>query len=355
MSYQIGRAAGAMGYDEVHLFNGRVCHQRPFCDLLERSARVVRYEQGATGASYLQADKPIHHPETIADLIRAHDYSPEAGEAFYLERFRKEPGNIVHFFTAAQVEGQLPPGVEPGGFVAFFSSSSDEMMAISDDIGFGEFPTQSEAALAMARTARVSGKRLILRMHPHLQYKHDSWRREWDFDRLAAEGVLVIPPESSCDSYALAGAAHCVFTCGSTVGMECSFRGIPNADVGRWVGARLGAMSAVLNERDMAEFLAAPSLPAGAREAAMMYGSWVRRAGTPLPEYDIGLHPSYSRISGRIVDPVRYAMQRLKDAARGGRRETPWGMVGGKAILESNLEARAKAKGVVFRPGGEAS
>lgn len=356
LSYQLGRIVEPMGYDTVYIFSGRGSYLRPFCDLVGRSARLVRYEQGATGNSFIQADRPIHHPETTALLVRGHDFSAEAGERFYLDRLTKAPGDVATFFTSGQLEGHVPKGVEQGRFVALFTSSSDESAAVSDDIGLGEFSSQFDAARSMSRIARARGLQLVIRLHPHLQYKHESWRREWDFERLRREGVILIEPADPCDSYALAAAAHCVFTCGSTVGFECSFRGIPSAEVGNWVGARLGAVALVMNERDVAKFVERPYQPQGARHAALLYGSFNKRAGTPLPEYDVGLHPNYARIGGRIADPVRYAMQRVKDAAKRGRRQDPWGIVGGKAILPalpSNLKERAKKQGLFMGLGAE--
>jgi hypothetical protein len=345
LSARIGEALAGRGYDEVFVFNGRSCVARPLADVLEAGARVFRYEQGATGNSYIRADRPIHHPATAADLIMSHDYDDSAGEAFYLDRLRKAPGDPVNFYTAAQREGHLPSGIEPGRYVAFFSSSSDEFIAISDDVGLGRFPSQFDAALAAVRSARAQGLAAVVRMHPHLQYKHPSWAREWDFPRLEREGALVLQPGDACDSYALARSARCVFTCGSTVGFECSFMGVPNADVGEWAGARIGAMAKVMDAAEMAAFVANPGLPEGAREKAMRYGSYARRAGKPLPEYDVGSHPNYARIGGRIVDPLRYGAQRVRE--RLGKGGGPWGMVGGKAILESNIESRAREKGAV--------
>jgi hypothetical protein len=350
LSAQIGEVVADLGYDEVHIFNGRACYSRPFCDLVEQKTRLIRYEQGAAGNSYIQADRPIHHPRTTAELILAHDFSAEDGTAFYVDRLRKVPGDTVHFFTAAQVQGNMPTGLVPGEFIAFFTSSSDEMVAISDDVGFGDFATQFDAAFAMAAAARMQGKRLVVRMHPHLRYKHESWQREWDFKRLTNEGAVLIWPGDPCDSYSLAEAAHCVFTCGSTVGLECSFRGIPNADVGNWVGARLGAMQKVLNPCDVACFIERPFLPDGAVHAALLYGSFIRRAGIPLPEYDVGSHPNYARIAGQVVDPLRYGYQLAKDAILSGTpRSEPWGLVNGKAVVESNLEPRAREEAADIR------
>jgi hypothetical protein len=341
LAAQAGEQVAQLGYDEIWVFNGRFCYSRPFCDVVEAAgAKVFRYEQGSSGASFVAAHDSIHHPATAEQLILSHDFDRAAGESFYLDRLRKAPGDLVNFYTSGQVEGFLPDGVHDGEFVAFFNSSSDEFAAVSDLALFGNFANQFEAARAMARAAAAQGRQFVLRLHPHLRYKHGSWRREWDFDALRLLGAVVIHPDDQVDSYALAAAAHCVFTCGSTVGLECSFRGIPNADVGHWVGARLGAMHHVVDEADVARFIAAPALPENAREAALRYGSYVRRAGAPLPDLDPSNHPNYARIEGRIVDPLRFALQKMRDLGR--RVSTPRGIVGGRIVLDPYLERRAR-------------
>lgn len=343
LSLQVGEQVAKLGYDEVYVFNGRHAYSRPFCDLVEKVAQLNRYEQGATGDSYIVANTPIHDPKTTARLIGEHDYDPAAGNAFYQDRLAKAAGDPVNFFTAAQIEGHLPTGIEPGTFIAFFTSSSDEMFAITDEAGFGEFPTQFAAAEALLAAAGRHGKKLVIRFHPHLQYKHPSWQREWDFSRLLNQGAVLIAPDDPCDSYALAGVSHAVFTCGSTVGFECTYRGIPNADVGLWVGGVLGAMPAVLDESALERFVAAPILLPDAHEQALRYGSFVRRAGRRLPEFDVGTHPYFARINGRIVDPIRYAVAKLRVGAgvEGRRRSAAIGISDGKVLLDPNLRIPA--------------
>ena len=343
LAAQTGEAVRRFGYDEIYTFNGRACYSRPFCDLLDQDSRVFRYEQGGSGNTFVMADRSIHCPKVTAELVRASQFDAATGEAFYRDRLRKAAGDPVNFYTSGQVDGLLPENVAAGDFIAFFTSSSDEFAAVSDDVNFGEFANQFEAAMAMAEVARTAGRRLVLRLHPHLRYKHPSWVREWDFERLRQLGTMVVRPEDPYDSYALAAAAHCVFTCGSTVGLECSFRGIPNADVGRWVGSYIGAMYAVTNPWEIAQFVARPILPPTAREGALRYGSYTRLAGTSLPELDVGSHPYYARIDGRIVDPVRCALQRARDAVRRSSVRETGGMVGGKIVMDPTIEARLRA------------
>jgi hypothetical protein len=216
------------------------------------------------------------------------------------------------FFTAAQRSGALPAGMEPGRTVSFFTSSSDEMHAVTDNALYGSFPTQNDVAIALADICRPLGLKLLVRLHPHLRFKHPSWKREWDFAELERRGVVILAPEDPADSYAIVQASRAVVTTGSTIGLEASYLGIPNAVVGDWVGGRIGASAVANTAEDLTAFISEPRLPPNARDRALLFGSFYRSAGKLLPEVNVGLHPNLARIDGRVVDPIRYAVQKLR-------------------------------------------
>jgi len=312
LSLRIGQAMRAHSYDKVVIFNGRHCYSRPFCDILERDSEVIRYEQGSAGNRYIAAPHSVHEPRCLQRLIEAHCVDASAGEAFFQSRINREATNEVGFFTSTQLRGALPAGMEQVRTVAFFTSSSDEMHAVTDHALYGSFPTQNDVALALADNCRELGLKLLIRLHPHLRFKHPAWKREWDFAELEQRGAVVLAPEDPADSYAILRASHCVVTTGSTIGLEASYLGIPNVVVGTWLGACLGASVAADTAEDLARFIAEPHLPPHARERALRFGSFYRSAGKLLPELDVGIHPNLARIDGRVVDPIRYAVQKLR-------------------------------------------
>jgi hypothetical protein len=107
-----------------------------------------------------------------------------------------------------------------------------------------------------------------------------------------------------------------VITTGSTIGLEASYLEVPNAVVGTWVSGRLGASVELNTPEDIAAYVAHPILPSGARSRALLYGSFYRTGGKLLPELDVGAHPNLARIDGRVVDPIRYAVQKLRSLVR---------------------------------------
>jgi hypothetical protein len=311
-SLRIGQAVRAMGYDKVVTFNGRHCYSRPFCDVLQGDCEVIRYEQGSAGNKYIAAPHSVHEPECLARIIEAHDYDASAGEAFFQARVEKHSSTEVALFTATQQLGTIPNGLKSGRTVAFFTSSSDEMHAITDDALYGSFATQNDIALVLADICRELDLQLIIRLHPHQRFKHPSWQREWDFVELARRGAIVLDPEDPADSYAIARAAQSVVTTGSTIGLEAVYFDVPSVQVGNWVPGLLGATAIANTVDELRRFVSDPRLPPNARERALLFGSFYKSAGKPLPELDVGIHPNMARIDGRIVDPIRYAVQKLR-------------------------------------------
>ena len=338
LSLRIGQAVRKMGYDRVYIFNGRHCYSRPFCDLVEQDAEVIRYEQGSAGNRYIAADQPIQNPVNLARLIEAHDFDRAAGEQFYRERLDKDSKTEVGLMTAPQVGGALPEGLDPGRAVVFFTSSSDEMFAVTDDPLYGAFGTQQEIALALSDACREQGLTPVVRLHPHLRFKHPAWKREWDLAALRERGVIILDPDDPRDSYALVRASKCVITTGSTIGLEASVMGISNAVVGTWVAGRLGASVETGTAEEIARFIADPALPPAARDRALLFGSFYKTAGTLLPELDPGPHPNFARLDGRVVDPIRYAAQKLRSVLHPHSRDPDAldiksGMQAGRVIL----------------------
>lgn len=338
LSLRVAEAVRPMGYDQILIFNGRHCYSRPFCDLLEQHSDVVRYEQGSRGNKYVKASGAIQDPTIYTQLVEAHPYDPAAGDTFYRERIAKDPANEVSLMTAPQRKRSLPDGLKAGECVVFFTSSSDEMFAVFDEISYGEFPDQHALAMALSKECRELGLQLVVRLHPHLRFKHPSWLREWNFDALRSEGAMVLGPEDPSDSYALVEAARAVITTGSTIGLEASYLGVPNAVLGKQIGGCLGASVVAHSASDLARFLADPRLLPEARERALLFGSFYKCAGKLLPALDVGTHTNFARIDGRIVDPIRFAIQTLRFALRppGGdpnALDIKSGLQGGKVVL----------------------
>lgn len=311
-SARIGQVVRTLGYDKVFIFNGRHCYSRPFCDIMEVEAEVIRYEQGSAGNRYISASTPIHKPETTTNLIHSHAFDRIAAQHFFEERLARSPRTEVQLFTDQQRPGLVPQDMEPGSAVSFFTSSADEMCAIVGSPALGEFGSQYAVALALADICNARGYQLFVRLHPHLRFKNRAWEREWDFDELKRRGATIIAPGDPIDSYEIVRSSKLVITAGSTIGVEATYLGVPNAVVGRTVSGCLGACSVANSRQELAKFVGSPSLPPHARERALWFGSYHNTAGTLLPELDVGIHPNLAQIDGQVVDPIRHFVQKLR-------------------------------------------
>ena len=308
-----------LGHDEVYIYNGRTAESRPFCDVLEETAAVFRHESGTIENSYFAFPGALHDPENVEKILALHPVDEQAGEDFFHRQRSRKPGTPSHMFTSKQVEGLLPEALADKKVVAMFTSSEDEFFAIKDDATFGHFPTQFEAAVAVASICRENGKTLALRMHPHLSIKDDHWKADWNFARLKALGAHVIMPHEPIDSYALVEASEIVITCGSTIGVEAAFYGKPSLVIGENFSTVLGICVAASREEDIAAFIEKPFRPARAREQAVAIGSSRQRFGEEIPGLTNGATPELARLDGRLMDPARYLIRRAERTFRSRR------------------------------------
>jgi hypothetical protein len=289
--------------------------------------------------------RSLYEPANLARIIESYPVDERAGAEFFEERMSRTGSWDSRFFTAHQTPGRIPEQLRGRPLVTFFNSSVDELYAIRDEIRFGSFMSQNEAALALAGICRDEGKAFAIRFHPHLKYKHSSWRHEWDFAALEARGTVLVMPDDPTDSYALLRASESVLSCGSTISFECSYLGVPNASIGEALSGAMGVSSTVEDELQLREFVRAPSLPLDAARKALALGSFYKRGATPVIGLDVGEHPNLARIDGRIVDPVRYAVQRARGwAGRLGGRvpANRSGIIEGRVTLPSGARYRTR-------------
>ena len=107
----------------------------------------------------------------------------------------------------------------------------------------------------------------------------------------------------------------------------------------------MGVSDTVEDERQLRAFVRSPSLRPDAARKALALGSFYKRGATPVIGLDVGAHPNLARIDGRIVDPVRYAVQRARGWATrlGGRAPANRsGIVEGRVTLPSGARYRAR-------------
>jgi hypothetical protein len=304
--------------DRVLLFNGRFATTRAVMRAAEaRGVPWQIHERGADKDRFWLTDCLPHDMQRIQEKMLA-QWRPEhseAGHSFFLGR-RERVERAWHSFTKAQQYGRLPPEVSAeGDWVAFFTTSEDEMLSIGDRNENRIFPTQMQAIEAAAAAVReLPGTRLCVRIHPHTSLKSRADREKWA--RLQIPGVLVIQPDDPTDTYALIERAKAVCTYGSTVGVEATYWGTPSLLFARSHYDQLGVCDIATDAAQITRFLREPRLHP--REPCLAYGAFWALLGEPYRYYRAdSLHRG--RICGVYLDDsrsVRTAKRLLGPASR---------------------------------------
>lgn len=297
------RAIRDFAPDAVALFNGRFASTRPvFAAARAAGVRTLIHERGCDKDHYWVASEPIHDPDYVQRCIREF-WRPElaaAGEDFFAGR-RQRVERSWHSFTKGQEAGRLPPAMrDDGKWVAFFTSSEDEYVAIGDQYANRAFPAQIDALRAVAAVAAEQPRRrLCVRVHPNLASKSAQQIAFWR--EVDIPGALIVGPEEKFDSYAILDRADVVCSYGSTVGIEATYWGKPSLLLGRSIYDRLGATFNAESVQDIRSFLADPTV--FPRLGALMYGAFFARFGTRYRHYQAD-DLFVGRILGAYLDPL---------------------------------------------------
>ena len=312
LSYYAALKLTTLNFDEVFIFNGRHAISRPIVEVLECKAKFTYYEFDPQRQCYLLFDKKIHLPETLADLIKNHLYNYDAAEEFFVSAINRKLGTDSAKFTSNQKVGLLPQGLGGQEVISFFSSSPDEFFAITDDARISDdFSDQFDVALFCAQECRRAEKKLVIRLHPHLLKKHPSWREEWNFSVLQDLDATIIYPEDKVDSYALISRSSGVITCGSTIGIEAAYQSVPSAVVGNFLSVHIGCAMNASARQDLAGFISCPQVEVGAKEHALLYGSYI--ASTRGNEIvGLTMRGGHYYFEEKNISPSRQFTSRLK-------------------------------------------
>jgi len=153
--------------------------------------------------------------------------------------------------TKDQVKGCLPEIDKDKKIVTYFTSSDDEYKAVGDIVKWNHWKDQDHCLKDIVDICSSDNKlQLIVRIHPHMQSKHPSDLQAILGYCMNHPGVIVIPPESPVDSYALIDSSDIVVTAMSTIGIESAYWGTPSICMGP---SYYNNLNAVIIPRDKAQ------------------------------------------------------------------------------------------------------
>lgn len=284
--------------DLVYLFNGRFAYERAVLRACqERRIPCLLYEWGSSPERFFLRPFSTHDRVRVQDEMRSawrdapdRRRAREEATRWFVERREGQPRDWPSF-TSLQRRSVVPERAPGARTIAYFSSSDDEFVAIGDEYRWHGWPGQLDAVRDLIRVVHsLHDTRLVLRIHPHLVHKHPHERTRWMALQEAAPEVIVVPPESHVDTYALIEESDVVVTGGSTVGAEAAFWGRPSVLLGPSEYDELGITHRPRSGEELRRILVDTALPAH-REAALVYGYYRATFGEPYRVYEpTGFH-----------------------------------------------------------------
>jgi hypothetical protein len=217
--------------DEIWVYNGRPFHERAVVEFAKKNHVKLKYfEIGGEGFSQ---DRWILHEESPHDRLK-HQQSIEA----YCEIKPLNFHLIESWFKKQQFLGSNSQLKEsnfnneyvknPNTFV-FFSSSDDEVAAISDSWQ-SSWGTQLNCVSELIKYFELHPDlSLIIRVHPNQGNKSKRDMSRWKALKTNAKNIKIYNFDSKVDSYELLRSAKGIFTFGSTIGVECAYLRKPAA------------------------------------------------------------------------------------------------------------------------------
>lgn len=217
--------------DVVLTFNGRFALSFAITKAAEAcGVRILFHERGCDYKKYEIYDGSTHSMIRLRGRIERCwsevmniDEARAKGEDFF-QRRRNGDGIGWRSFTDKQIKDQVIPRNSKRRIV-YFSSSDDEYAAVEDGMipRFAPLGQKDAILRLVAVCKKIDDVELLIRMHPN-SAGSDASTLNWLLE-LESDGITVLPPLSSVDSYALAESADVVCTYASTMGVEAAYWG----------------------------------------------------------------------------------------------------------------------------------
>jgi hypothetical protein len=213
--------------DEVWVCNGRTLHERIVVELAkERGLKVSFYEIGGEGQvpnrwilhNVSPHDRTLHQNEIIK-----HSENRKPNEGDIEKWFKAHEDPEQNQFASKSINFEKLREISKKPFLVYFSSSDDEVAAISSEWNSPWGNQLSAVKSVMEVFGKQSKYNLVIRVHPNQGNKSKKDKKAWD-SLQTKENTLIFGYSESVDSYELMRNSVAVLTHGSTMGVEAAFR-----------------------------------------------------------------------------------------------------------------------------------
>jgi hypothetical protein len=220
------------GIDEIWVCNGRTFHERVIAELAKKSFLEVKYyEIGGEGQVpnrwILHNNSP--HSRKLLQNEMAHHYELNRIETYEIDKwFRSHENPKINRFASNNPVRQSDSSMKISPYIVFFSSSDDEVAAISAEWD-SPWGTQIKAVEELIDYFSSQERfRLVIRVHPNQGNKSRNDRKNWNRLR-QKKNVQIFRYSDRINSYELMNNSVAVLTHGSTMGIEAAYRRKPQA------------------------------------------------------------------------------------------------------------------------------
>jgi hypothetical protein len=233
--YQIFQYLNRLNLDtrshEIWIYNGRPFHERTVVEFAKKNNIKLKYFE--IGGEGFNQERWILHEESPHDRLK-HQQSIEAycqtnplNYNLIKSWFKKQQSLSSEAF-ALETNINISNNMSPNTFV-FFSSSDDEVAAISDSWQ-SNWGNQLNCVAELIKYFESHPElTLIIRVHPNQGRKSKQDKLRWKSLYSLASNIKIYNFDSKVDSYDLLRKAIGVFTYGSTIGVECAYLRKPAA------------------------------------------------------------------------------------------------------------------------------
>jgi len=215
--------------DEIWLCNGRQLHERSVVEFCKTNNITYKFFEiagdGNQLARWILHSSSPHDRIEFQNEIKEHFANKQEDTKVEIDNwFLRNRSSKSNQFIDNQVAGKSVGQLD--SFVVFFTSSDDEVAAISEDWDT-PWGSQIEAAQSLIDSFKTRrGEKLVIRVHPNLSNKNKYDQKLWaELD--VNSNVTIVSASSDVDSYALLDESKAVLTFGSTIGVESVFSGKP--------------------------------------------------------------------------------------------------------------------------------
>jgi hypothetical protein len=190
----------------------------------------------------------------------------------------------------------------PKGFVVFYPTSGVEFSVTKPDERSATGADQAHAFISLCQAAEAAGLGVIVRVHPQpwgsrVRVENEIWA-----ERAKPHGAVVVPAESSINSYELAKVAYATATHSSSIGPELLGMGVRSLVLGSPYWAKLmGPLHATTSD-EVLDALSTNEMPAC--DAVHPWAYYMSQRGVPYEFVEVG-GPGMVTANGSHVDHLR--------------------------------------------------